>query len=91
MATNGGQIGKSEGEKKLYSYCLEVADTLGLEVDSTSWSVDIITNEHILTVVAKTGTNEVRFSQKEISDYTNGIGTGAGNDKIREALEDIVD
>ena len=81
----------SEGEKKLHNHCVDVAEGLGLEVDSASWSIDLVTKEHILTVVAKTGTTEMRFSQKEIDDYALGIGTGAANDKIREALEDIVD
>lgn len=69
MAGNGAQIGKSEGEKKLHTFCLEVADGLGLAVDSASWSIDLVTKEHILTVVAKTGTTEIRFSPTEINDY----------------------
>src|SRR2546426_7503823 len=59
MARNGGQIGMSEGEKKLHNHCVDVAEGLGLEVDSASWSIDLVTKEHILTVVAKTGTTEM--------------------------------
>jgi hypothetical protein len=87
---SGGQIGVSEGEQKLHSYCLEVAEELGLKVDRAYWADDYINQRRILTVIAETGTTQIRFSQQELDDYTFGISTGAA-DKIREALEDILD
>jgi hypothetical protein len=86
----GGQIGVSEGEQQLRTYCLEAAEKLGLEMDRAYWADDYINEKRILTVIAKTGETEIWFSQQEIDDYTHGISTG-GADKIREALEDILD
>ena len=97
----GGQIGASEGEQKLRTYCLEVAGELGLEVDRPYpyWTDDYINEKRILTVGVKTNEQplrlsqliEFKFSYQEIEDYAQGVGTGAVNDKIQGVLEDILD
>lgn len=87
----GAQIGKSEGEKKLHRYCLKVADDLGLKIESASWVVDLVTKEHILTVVAETGTTEVRYEPRDLDDYARGARVRMLNGKMRRSLQSITD
>jgi hypothetical protein len=84
------QIGMSECEQKLRTYCLEVAGELGLKVDRTHWAEYYINERRILTVIAETGTPQIRFSQQELDDYASEVNKGAA-DKIREELKDILD
>lgn len=91
MSGGGAQIGKSEGEKRLHRYCLKVAGEFGLQLQSASWVVDLVTKEHILTVVADTGTTEVRFEPKDIDDYARGARVRTLNGKIRRSLQSIND
>lgn len=82
---------QSPGHAKLKQQCVKYADDLGLVNIKVSWAEDIITKEHILTVTADTGTNEILFSESEIQNYDQGVGVSSANSKIMSALHAITD
>jgi hypothetical protein len=86
------QIEKAEGAKRIQEYCGVAANSMGLALMSTCWSTDIVeeNKKYILTIEAKTGTTQIRFSLEEIEQYSEGKNTEATNARIKMELNEIL-
>lgn len=79
----------SPGHAQIKQEATRYAGELCLEGFTASWAEDIISNEHILTIDAGSGTTEIRFSKQEIEEYIQGIDTDEIKRKIHKAVHAI--
>jgi len=93
MGHDDTRLQRSEGGRQIIEYCYEIAENIGIELIKVYWVTDIIElhEKHILSIEAKTGTNEVGFAREELEDYPGKDGTEGTQKKVRDALHQITE
>jgi hypothetical protein len=91
MSSDWYDVGKSPGGRRIQQYCLDEARKIGLRIERTSWSTDLVNDDqkYILTIIAKTGTTELTFTREEIDQYAR-TPTAQSAAKIKRALQDVL-